>query len=62
MITDVEIFFDVSIRKKNGMLVSFSKNHKTIKDAEDWAKKNSVECGSYEIVCVERKLFLKRRF
>ena len=58
----IEVFYDVSIRGKGGVLVLFSKNHKTLKDAEDWAKRHAVTCGRYEIICVERMLFSKGKF
>ena len=58
----VEIYYDVAIRDKNGCLIKFSKNHRTIKDAEMWKKLNAVSDGKYEIVCVERKIFSKGVF
>lgn len=58
----VEVYYDVAIRNKNGSLIKFSKNHKTIKDAEEWKNLNAISNGKYEIICVERKIFSKGLF
>lgn len=58
----VEVYYDVAIKNKNGSLIKFSKNHKTINEAEKWKNLNAIPNGKYEIICVERKIFSKGVF
>ena len=58
----VEVFYDVAIRNKSGNLIKFSKNHRTLRDAEEWKNLNAISNGKYEIISVERKIFSKGVF